>query len=396
MDFRGRLVELAAIVALVAAALFAWDAAARGYWANLSLGVAAFALLFVFIATTSRRPAARLVEPAPETPRDPEGLHLLLDQVPVPLIAYSEVQGLRAVNRAARGLFQTDADIVPVDHDLLRVLTGAFPSGRPVVPVFGRHYAVSVSEVLSGDSHLRLASLTDVQMEIHKAEAAALRETLHILSHEIMNSLTPVASLADIADSYLADEADPQIAPAREALEMLARRAGSLTRFIESYRLVARLPEPVLRRVDPLSLVQDIVRLFEVGPDGQRVQFRFAAAARLPHLNIDEAQIGQALINVITNAVEATEGNSGPRRVAIDVTASPHILAIRVADNGPGVPDSIAANLFSAFATTKPKGSGTGLNLARQIVLAHGGDLQLQNDDTPDETVFVFTLPVPI
>jgi signal transduction histidine kinase len=114
----------------------------------------------------------------------------------------------------------------------------------------------------------------------------------------------------------------------------------------------------------------------------------------LPRLNLDEPQISQALINVITNAIEATDGMDGPRRIRIAAAEAQHNVVITVSDTGPGVPDTLRPNLFTAFATTKRGGTGTGLNLARQIALAHGGNLQLVNGQPGEPTTFAFSFPV--
>ncbi|EGF92987.1 histidine kinase-, DNA gyrase B-, and HSP90-like ATPase family protein [Asticcacaulis biprosthecium C19] len=377
------------IAALVALALFAFEAGRTGLWVNLLLGLLGCAVLLFLIWVRPEDRLALVSSPPVLAPDDPDGLRLLLDQVPIPLVRCAPSQTPQAINRAARGLFQAE-DVIASD-ELIAALTGPVSGARPVVTVLGRRYALSVSEIESGDGPVRLAALTDVQVEMHKAEAAALRDTLHILSHEIMNSLTPVASLADVADSYLDGETSAGAGSAREALEMLSRRARSLTRFIEAYRSVARLPEPVLQPVAPARLIDDILGPFQHSSSAQDVAFQVDIADALPTVDIDEPQISQAIINVITNAIEATEGQAD-RRVRVSVSQVHQTVAIRVSDNGIGIAGDIRSNLFSAFATTKPKGTGTGLNLARQILLAHGGNLELLDGEA--ETTFAFTLPV--
>jgi signal transduction histidine kinase len=384
---------LAALL-LAAAAVFTYDATRNGLWANLALGLVCFSgLLFLIHATYGLRPAKGL-EPARSEPELKDDLKVLLDQSPVPLVRYSSEEGPVAVNRSARALFQTDNVIVSGSDELIRAMTEQVLGSRAILTVFDRQYAVSVSETMTADGATRLASLTDVQVEMHKAEAAALRDTLQILSHEIMNSLTPVSSLADIADEYLADTANLDVPSAREALDTLSQRAKSLTRFIEAYRSVARLPEPSLQPVEPGRVVTNIMELFRLSATNSEVNFHLEIEENLPTLQLDEAQIGQAIINVVTNALEATEGLAGMRRVTVSAFQSHQNVVVRISDNGEGVAESIKRNLFSAFATTKAKGTGTGLNLARQIVLAHGGNLQLLEEPGGTLTTFAFTFPV--
>ncbi len=390
MVSNSRPLHILAIGLLVAAAVFTYDSAVRGLWAGLSVGLAACAVL---AGTVWVSQAARLVREgelnAVRDARD-EDLRVILDQLPVPLVRHVDGRRPEALNRAARALFQTDDVIVTEMPELVKALSEAASGSQAVLPVLGGQYAVSVSEVASDSGHARLAALMDVQTEMHKAEAAAMRDTLQVLSHEIMNSLTPVASLADVAATFL-DKDPADVASASEALATLARRAGSLTRFIEAYRSVARLPDPVMQLVEPARLVRDVANLFLRTPGHGAIEWTVEIGDTLSRLNLDEPQISQALINVITNAIEATDGLDGPRRIRIAASEAQHNVVITVSDNGPGVPDSVRANLFTAFATTKPAGTGTGLNLARQIALAHGGNLQLA---THQPTTFAFSFPV--
>ena len=393
MAYKSRLTHLLIVAGLVVASLYSYDSVRSGLWANVAVGIGLFIALFVLVVTST--PVNQISDTQmPETgAAGAYGLHTLLDQMPTPAVSYTAGEAPKAVNRAARALFRTDDAIVSDAVPVSEAMSASYSSARPILTVNGRRYAVSVSEIISDSGAIRLGILTDVQMEIHKAEAAALRDTLQILSHEIMNSLTPVASLADIADSYLAEESSDAVRSAREALEMLSRRATNLTTFIEAYRSIARLPEPILKLVDPVRLAQDAMNVFVHGLAVASVEFDLAFDDDLPQLALDEPQVSQALINVLTNAVEATS-ESDTRRVSVKVERAQHDVLVKVSDSGPGISESVKSDLFTAFATTKTKGTGTGLNLARQIALAHGGNLQLTADGQNEATTFVFSFPV--
>ncbi|MDV6332931.1 sensor histidine kinase [Asticcacaulis sp. 201] len=391
MVYSSRGLHILACLLLAGAGVFAYDALMHALWANAAIGVMLFIALLAYLFATSG-PAFKLT--SSDTQRSPidSNLRVILDQVPIPLIQYNEDNGPIALNRAAREVFGTD-DKIALHRDELSDILSFAPGVRPRLTAMGRSYSVSMSELVNTEGHSILAALTDVQTEVNQAEAAALRDTLQILSHEIMNSLTPVASLADIARSYLIDD-KPDIALATESLEMLARRAKSLTLFIEAYRSVARLPEPVLRPADPKTFVEDIFLLFQRSPSMSGIDFQFRTEGPIPRLNLDETQLGQALINVLTNAVEATETLTGPRQVVMELAQVHQNVVIRISDNGGGIADSVKPNLFSGFMSTKSKGTGTGLNLARQIALAHGANLRLEEEDG-QMTTFTFSFPVP-
>ncbi|MFP1132480.1 sensor histidine kinase [Asticcacaulis sp. W401b] len=388
MVFEPRLRQGLALLALALSAAFIGDAVNRALWANAALGGLVCLILFAYLMSGDRAAATLPPASAPTGHSDP--VHVFLDQIPLPLISLAPGGMPQAVNRAARALFETDDAIVRGREALLSALT---PPNEPRLDLFGRRYALTLNEVQTEDGAFRLATLTDVQSEIYRVEAATLRDTLQVLGHEIMNSLTPISSLADIARDYLSPMSGEAADHARDALTTLSRRSASLTRFIDAYRALARLPAPQLQPVHPGRLVEDVLSFFTRNPAMADIRFDLEIEAGVPWVALDEAQVGQALINIITNAVEATESNAGLRQVSVRVSHTPHDVVIRIADNGEGIAESVRAGLFMTFTTTKPHGSGTGLNLARQIALAHGGNLGLL-DEPSASTVFAFTFPV--
>ena len=382
------------IGALLVMALFTYDSGITGRWANFLLGGCLCAGLLMAAAATYEIPHATRTERLNAEKASPENHYTLFDQLPIPLVSSSDGKALTAVNRAARLLFETDDVIRTGSHDLFMALTEPISSSKPILQIQGRRYALSVSEIYSGGASVRMAALTDVQGEINKAEASALKDTLHILSHEIMNSLTPVAALADTVDAYLQSDMNPAAHPAKEALEMLARRANNLTRFIEAYRSVARLPDPEMQLVDPGRLIVDLMAVSQHHPMAMGIDFQIELAGSLPKISVDEALVGQAIINILTNAIEATADIAPPRHIGLTVQVLRENLVLKISDNGVGVPESIKKSMFMAFTTTKSKGTGAGLNLARQIVLAHGGDLELLDTAGNWKTTFAFTFPI--
>jgi len=383
-----------ATAGLITASMFVFEAAEHHLWANLLLG----ALIVVACAVP-------LLGEAPDTVAEPqvaaapteEGatLAVLLDQVPIPLLSYHADSGLRVLNRAARVLFRTDDLVTAALPELSEAVAGEDPGAAKILRLFDRAYAVGVCEVRTAGKTLRLASLADVQSEVRIAEATALRDLLRVLSHEIMNSLTPVASLAGIARKHLEGETSDGAAGAREALDFLSQRAQGLVRFVEAYRSLARLPDPVPRPVRLEGLLRDVVRVFEQSPVAREVTIAMDLPPDIPLLDVDEALLAQALINVLTNAAEASLANDGARRIGVAVAREKDEVRIDIGDNGCGIPDDLRDNIFHAFVTTKATGTGTGLNLARQIALAHGGDLVLLQDGGPWNTVFSLILRAP-
>lgn len=394
MVSRAAVQRLALTGGLAAASMFVFEAAEQGLWANFALGL----MIVSACAIPLLRPSQDVVpEPPPAPVRQGEELSLaaLLDQVPLPLLSYRPDAGVQALNRAARTLFDTDDRLVGGAADLLEAVARDEPGAGRVVRLRDRAYAVGLSEVVMAGKAIRLASLADVQSEVRIAEATALRDLLRVLSHEIMNSLTPVASLAGIARRHLEGETTQGAVSAREALDFLSQRAEGLARFVEAYRTLARLPDPIPRPVDARTLLHDVIRVFEQSPAARDVVIAMDVPADIPRLDLDEALLAQALINVLTNAAEASAENEGARRIGLTIVRAADEIEIRIGDNGCGIPHDLRDKIFHAFVTTKATGTGTGLNLARQIALAHGGDLVLSDEGAPWNTVFSFVFPVP-
>ena len=228
-----------------------------------------------------------------------------------------------------------------------------------------------------------------MQMEmIYSNEASrALRERerhawqglIRVLGHEINNSLTPIKSIAGTLRSRVQAKESVDRPEFDRALTIIESRADSLNRFVQAYRQLAQLPQPLLQKAPLRPLLERVAALetrvpiqLEPGPDLK--------------LEMDPDQVEQLMINLIRNAAEAILAqSSGSSRTLADAQpevkiswrADREFVEILVTDNGTGL--SNLANLFVPFYTTKAGGSGVGLTLARQICEAHGGALELTN-----------------
>src|SRR5881409_210492 len=215
-----------------------------------------------------------------------------------------------------------------------------------------------------------LLVLTDLSRTLREEERRAWQRLVRVLGHEMNNSLAPIKSLAASLESLLRREPLPPDwkDDAGAGLNSIASRADSLSRFMQAYTRLTKLPPPQKQDVDLASLVQRVVDL------EPRLKVQIESGPKTV-IRADSAQIEQALINLVHNAVDAaleTQGN-----VAIGWREKEACVEIFVQDDGPGIMNP--ANLFVPFFTTKPEGSGIGLPLSRQIAEAHGGSLALTN-----------------
>ncbi|WP_295758488.1 ATP-binding protein [Undibacterium sp.] len=239
---------------------------------------------------------------------------------------------------------------------------------------------VSISSLtVQGEQH-KLVALLPVETELEAEALNAWRQLVHILTHEIMNSLTPVASLSRTAHDLL-EELKSELpldvtADLQLALDTISRRAGSLQRFIASYRELSKIPpaEP-----QALSLAQLFARLESLlAPAWHARQASLLFELETPGLQImiDHDQLEQCLINLIKNAEEATQKVAQAQVLVSAKMIRGGRLKIEVSDNGPGVPEDLIAHIFTPFFTTKPQGSGIGLALVRQLIHNNHGSVR--------------------
>jgi two-component system nitrogen regulation sensor histidine kinase NtrY len=381
----GRLAAQAVVGAGAALAVVAWRA---GLPANALLAsvVAVAAAVWTAAQPRAADPAEAAAPPADaqrlDQERERRTLQAYLDQAPTPLVTLKPTGSLTAVNRAARRLFRTDAAVAEASGALHAAVQAATPAARGRVRLGAegalRTYALSVAEVVSAGGALRLAALTDIQPEIQAAEAAALKELLQVLSHEIMNSLTPLASLAQSAVELLEEGTPQSVQLAQNSIGVVARRTEGLHRFVEAYRQLARLPDPAPRVVSLGGLLQDTVGVFEARWGAQGVELRLELPNPDVMVRLDPELTAQALLNLLGNAAEAAV-SAGADRPSVSVAgrASGDGLVIVVEDNGAGVSPDFESQVFRPFFTTKAQGSGIGLSLAQQAISSQGGGLSL-------------------
>jgi len=361
--------------------------------------------LAAWAATRSRAPARRGAlskAAAPSASRAPDLLANLLDQTPAPLLIRRPDGVIRAGNRAARALFHTDDRLLDPPQALVQALRDGAPGERLTLSLAHagaaggvRTYAMPLTDVTGpAGAVTRLAALLDIEPELRAAEAGALRELLQVLSHEIMNALTPVASLAATAVELMEDQTPASTALACEAVATLGRRAEGLTRFVEAYRTLARLPPPRLAPTAIAALLDETARLFRSrwSTLGVELETRVAPVGDLV-VKLDTDLMIHALMNILSNAAEAALSAPTPPRVSLAAAAGPGGgVELAIADSGPGVSAQDRDRVFQPFFTTKADGTGVGLSFARQVALSHGGTLTLAPDTPGKGATFVMTL----
>ncbi|GJM11325.1 MAG: histidine kinase [Lysobacteraceae bacterium] len=318
----------------------------------------------------------------------------LIDQVPVPLLSLYQDGKVRLHNHAARHLFgrvqvQHTDDLEVFGQPFVDALSSITAGRRQLVAMaddgYERQLTVSATQLTTGSDTEQLISLQDIQSELDDVQLQSWQDLVRVLTHEIMNSITPVASLAnttaDLVDDVQAklrseNDANPisaELDDVRAAVETVARRSDGLMQFVETYRSLIQLPKPQKKPVPVSELIDKATAL--ACTDWPELGIQLAIDIKPVELTVhaDGSLLEQVLINLLGNAEQALEVTDNPCvSLSARVNQRGHAVIV-VSDNGPGVAESIRKSIFVPFFTTRAQGSGVGLALTRQVMIAHGG-----------------------
>jgi len=302
-------------------------------------------------------------------------LRTIMAEIDVAVFTFDPDRRWRLVNRTGENLLgqpmdkllgrtADDLGLAPCyDVDQDEPLSLSFPGGS------GR-WGVRRSTFRERGLPHELLILTDLSRTLREEERRAWQRLVRVLGHEMNNSLAPIKSLAGSLETLVRREPMPDDwkDDAESGLKSIAARADSLSRFMQAYTRLAKLPPPQKDAVDLGELVERVVNL------EPRLKVQIAPGPKI-QISADAAQVEQLLINLVHNAVDASLETNGA--VSIRWRESGDCVEVAVKDEGPGIMNP--TNLFVPFFTTKPGGSGIGLTLSRQIAEAHGGTLSLTN-----------------
>ena len=321
-------------------------------------------------------------------------LETVVRHVPVPFFAARSDGSLALVNNPARRLTGLPAlshidDLAAVDPALPDTLRQIDAGQQQLVQTRLREvpveWRISVSEIRLDGEVERLYSVENLSGELTARESSAWRNLLRVLTHEIMNTLTPVTSLAETCSDMLKKQNGD--ADVRDAVDTIARRSGGLMTFVSRYRELMKIPTPSLEELSVLDVASSAVTLMreqfgeievsvDVSPESLKVQ-------------ADRTLLDQVLLNLLRNAADALDGADDPR-IDIRGRLDHGRVLLQVSDNGSGMPEHVLDQVFVPFFTTKREGSGIGLSLSRQIMTAHGGEIAVRSDDRGTVVSLVF------
>jgi nitrogen fixation/metabolism regulation signal transduction histidine kinase len=270
-------------------------------------------------------------------------------------------------------------------------ITAVQPEKTPV------RILLSATSFQTDGKKYKLIAFQNVNEVLDETESKAWQKLLSVMTHEIMNSVAPISSLADTLKNRLQQSVHilkhhPGAVDDLElGIDTIKRRSEGLLKFAETYRNLNKITAPNLRKVYVLDLFENLHRLMQ--PTLEQKHIDLEMILKDPHLMLeaDTNLIEQVLINLVVNAIEAVKSTTNPRIILSGYLSANGKTVIKVADNGSGIPAEIMDNIFIPFFSTKKHGSGIGLSLCKQIMMLHRGNIQVQS--SPGEgTVFSLLL----
>ena len=333
-------------------------------------------------------------------------LQTVVQHVGIGLISFGSDGEVALMNTAARRLLNAPqlkniTSLETFSKPLVDTLFRMKPGERALVKIEDHNESLQLAIYATAfrlrDQKRTLVSIQNIRTELEEKEMEAWQNLIRVLTHEIMNSVTPIASLtATVKDlftaSFVGQEPDEKI-PAeriediRGALGTIQKRSEGLLHFVEAYRNLTRIPRPRFRIFPVAELFERVRQLMQAQMADRAIRFRTSVDPESLELTADPELIEQVLINLLLNAIQATQGRTD---IQIELTARMDgrgNLLIRVADNGPGIIEEALDKIYIPFFTTRRDGSGIGLSISRQIMRLHRGTIGVRSE--PDvETVF--------
>lgn len=327
----------------------------------------------------------------------------ILEQVSIGVITFNEQGNIFLSNSAAKHLLHREQlthinQLMQVDNSLFLALKELRPNNHKLVTFNSSSGTVQLSikstAFKTADEKFQLVAIQDIKNEMETKELESWIKLIRVLTHEIMNTIAPITSLTQTISGYFKnlDGKIPNekiLANTIEGLEIINERGNGLISFVENYRQLTRLPQPVKKKIALKQFLENTATLLQIAPENKTTQVQWECVPPDLEIVADEKQVTQVLINLLRNAEEALKSQENGRvsiKAEINKNGRPQIS---VSDNGAGIPSDLLDKIFIPFFSTKENGSGIGLSLSRQIMQMHGGNLKVES--LLEKTTFTIT-----
>lgn len=321
-------------------------------------------------------------------------LNALNENIGVGILSFDEKQKLLMANPAARSLLMiprlsTLNDLSFIDSRLPMLMKTMTASDKEVIGVtIGNDrldLSIQLKEIVLDNKPVRIYLLQNIHAELQSKELQAWQQLTRVLTHEIMNSVTPISSLSDAIRTILTGNKSPKtlsdltqenVDDVHDAVVTISSRSKGLIKFVQAYKSFTTVPKVQLSTFDLGIMISRVTTLVAAEVQKLNINFTFERSKESVFVTGDEVLLEQVLLNLIKNAMEAVD-HHGMGRVGIRFGKTSSHVFISVVDNGPGVEPGIIDEIFVPFFTTRKSGSGIGLSLSRQIMSLHRGSVKV-------------------
>lgn len=320
-------------------------------------------------------------------------LQTIVQHIGTGLITYDSIGEVSIINNAAKKLLKISslkniASLSGVSLTLVETLYNIKSGEKALVKVVDNNellqLSITATEFRMNDRSYKMVTIANIQSELEEKEMEAWQKLIRVLTHEIMNSITPISSIAQTTNNLLhgynpGSENIEDFEDIKLAIQTIQRRSEGLIHFVNNYRSLTKIPKPNFSIVPIENLFAQINKLMKDQLKGSGIEFKCSVNPKTLELTIDPSMIEQVLINLIVNSIHALKGRPDPKIEMKACLEERGRTIIQVKDNGAGMLEEVQEKIFIPFFTTKKEGSGIGLSLSRQIMRQHGGNIQVQS-----------------
>lgn len=325
-------------------------------------------------------------------------LNYIIENISDGLISFDEDGKVKIINSAAKKLFKIQFlnsiwDLDKIQSGIAKDLVLGRPGQRKMIKVLignnSHDFIFRISEAKIEDQILKIITFQDLKRELDEKEINSWKKLMRVLTHEMMNSLTPITTLSVAVRRILKsdnklkslDEINSEdIKDIFKNNETIEARSKSLFEFINQYRKIGRVPELQKEEIKLEAFFKHIEQLFSETINEKQIDFSFQVSPSNMVFSFDKNLIEQVIINLIKNSAEALE-NRTEKKLDINAQMDNNTLIITLRDNGSGIKTEIKDDLFIPFFTTKEKGSGIGLSLSKEIMQKHNGEVYFESEE---------------
>ncbi len=324
-------------------------------------------------------------------------LQTVVQHVNNAIIVYKKDGSVNMLNNAFKRMFRISNirfidELKKVDDNLAEKLLYIKAGESDLLKVFHDNELMQLSIRatefrMQGDDYV-LVSLQNIHTELEAKEMDSWQKLIRVLTHEIMNSITPIVSLSSTVKGLLIDEESVKlkqeieaddVESAQSALNTIERRSQGLLNFVQVYRNLTRIPKPSFRHFEVQQLLDNVEQLLQPKIDAQNIQCVCKVLPPGLMLTADPDLIEQVLINLVINSIHAVKEAENPKIQVLATEAGTNHINISVSDNGHGIKPDNLEQIFVPFFTSKKEGSGIGLSLAREIMRLHKGNITVKS-----------------